>query len=127
MAVSSLKSGPAMPFTNSVKGVLGNKTRLDSINTSIRLILTTPKGHIVYDPKLGSHVPLLVFDPLDDATQNLLFYYTVNDLEEQEPRIKVTSVQIVHVAEHHIRVWIGFMDVDDESMTQHQAPLDFRS
>jgi phage baseplate assembly protein W len=84
--MDSRKSGPALPFTQSVRGVLGNKDRKSSISSAIQLILSTPVGSIVYDPDFGSHIPSLVFEPIDDTTMNLLFYYAVYDLERNDPQ-----------------------------------------
>ena len=120
-------AGPSFPFRNSVEGVLGNKTRRESIRTSIQLILSTPKQTILYNPNLGSYVPRLVFDPLDDTTINLLLYYTKNDLEEQEPRIQVTSISITTGDEpHEIRLWVGYIDRNDIEQKQEQAPINFK-
>jgi len=119
-------AGPAFPFKNSVKGVLGDKTRRESIKTSIQIILSTPKNTVVYNPELGSYIPLLIFDPLDDATMNLILYYAIHDLEDQEPRIKVTSVSIAREdGEHKVTIWIGYQDRNDVNEKQEQAPIDF--
>lgn len=121
------KAGAAFPFTNTIKGVIGNKTRRESLWTSIQLILSTPKGSVVYNPNLGSYVPLLVFDPLDDATKNLLTYYTVNDIQTQDPRIEISSVQITTYEDdpHRVTIWVGYIDRDDQDQKPEQAPVNF--
>ena len=122
------KVGPAFPFNDSVEGVLGIKDREQSIRTSIALILTTPVGRQVYNPNFGSYVPELVFDLIDDSTINLISFYVVDDLERNDPRIKVTSVEVNVPTEksHTIEVLVGFRDRDDEAETQLQAPVTFR-
>jgi phage baseplate assembly protein W len=122
--MDSRKSGPALPFTQSVRGVLGNKNRKSSISSAIQLILSTPVGSIVYDPDFGSHIPSLVFEPIDDTTMNLLFYYAVYDLERNDPRINVTSVTIKEdPTNRRVVLWVGYRDRDDEYQKQQQAPV----
>lgn len=120
------RAGAAFPFKNSVKGVLGNKTRRESLFTSILLILTTPKGYAPYDPELGSQVPYLVFEPLDDAVINLIHYFVVEDLEAQDPRVKVTSVAVARTENHQIMVQIGYQDRDDPNELPQQANIPYR-
>ncbi len=119
------KSGPAFPFKSSIYGVLGNKTRRESLQTSIYLILTTPKGSIPYNQDLGSHVPLLVFEPLNDAVINLIHYYVVEDLEAQDPRVKVISIMVAIPESHNLLVQIGYRDRDDPSEVPQQTSIPF--
>jgi phage baseplate assembly protein W len=119
------KSGPAFPFGRSIRSVLGEKTRRESIQTAVRLILETPKGSIPYAPNFGSHVPHLVFDPLDDTLLNLLIYYAVHDLEEQDTRIKVRSVVINIVAPHHVAVQLGYEDRNSPGLPIQKTMVDF--
>lgn len=123
-STAQLKSGPAFPFENSIKGTLGPKTRENSIKSSIRMILTTPRGSVPYNPELGSMIPRLVFDPLDDSTLNLIFYYAINDLE-QDPRVKVTSISI-DTEPSKVIVQVGYIDNDDVQERQHQSPVVFQ-
>jgi len=118
-------SGPAFPFSNSIPGVLGNKDRRNSLFTSIVLILTTPVGHLPWNPEFGSQIPSLVFDPLTDETLNLIWYYVVNDIERQDRRIKVTSIKVDKKSNRKITVWVGYIDRNDELSVQRQAPVNF--
>jgi len=118
MSVALQKAEAAFPFGNTVKSVLGNKTRRDSIRTAIQLILTTKKGTIVYNPNFGSHVPELVFDNIEPATINLLRYYIADALAEQEPRIEITSLTISVQKIRKIVVVIEYIDRSEERQTQ---------
>lgn len=125
MLVNRRKAGPAFPFGQTIKSVLGYKSRKESIQTSIGIILTTPKGSIPYNPSLGSQVPFLVFDPLDDATFNLIMYFAYNDLQEQEPRLRVTSVNIEVKEPHSIVIQIGYIDRDDPDSQKQKTQIRF--
>jgi len=122
---NNVPGGVSFPFLNSIKGVMGSKTRQESLLTSIQCILTTPKRSVVYDPERGSHVPSLVHQLMTDSIINLLMYYSVNDVESQDPRIKITSIEINIDTPRKIVIWLGFIDRDDYSKTNYQAPVDF--
>jgi len=120
------KAGPAFPFGNSIQGVLGNKTLRDSLRSSVLLILTTPKRSIPYNPDLGSFVPYLVFDPLDSATINLIYYYARKDLEEQDPRIKVTSVSVRTDRPNQVAVQVGYKYIKAPDELGQQVTIGFQ-
>ena len=120
-----LKSGPSFPFKTSITDILGPKTRSEHIFSSIQMILTTPKGSLKYDPNYGSFVPFLVFDIISEDAINLLYYYIVQDLNDQEPRVRVNSIQVVRSDRRKLIVWLGFVDANDETQVQQQAPIVF--
>jgi phage baseplate assembly protein W len=119
------KAGPAFPFQSSIYGVIGNKARRDSIRTSLFLILTTPKESIPYNLKLGSYVPYLVFEPINDTVINLIYFYTITDIEEQDPRIKILSVSVQVSGPHRLLIQIGYQDRDDPDETPQQTVVQY--
>lgn len=122
---NTLLQGPALPFENSILGVLGPKSRKRSILTSVKAILSTPIGQLDYDPEYGSVIPTLVFEPLTTSSINLLYYYIVEDLKRNEPRIVVNSINIQKEGSRKLTIWIGYIDRNDPNEEQQQAPLLF--
>jgi phage baseplate assembly protein W len=84
-------TGAAYPLGNSVSSTLGGKPDVNVIVSSIRNILTTPKGTVPYNPEIGSLIPSLVFGQNDATLHALMAYYAKTDIERQEPRCRVKS------------------------------------
>lgn len=118
-------TGPGFPFGAAVAGVLGPKSDVEVIITSIINILTTPKGSIPWNPKAGSLVSFLLFEILDTITLNLIRYYTTKDLVEQEPRITVRSVYAQRVGENQVSVQVGFSIIGDPEERVFSTPVSF--
>lgn len=118
-------TGPAYPFGPDVAGALGPKPDVNVIYTSISNIITTPKGSVPHNPRMGSVVPDLMFDINDEVTRQLVRYYTEKDLREQEPRIVVLAVYTEQPAsdESAIIVTVAFRIVGDPTETVYSAPV----
>ena len=116
-------TGPAFPFGVNPEGVLGPKRDNLVIVTSMALILTTPKNTVPYAPDRGSFVPWLLFRAFTDTTLNLIRYYTLKDLNEQEPRIIVRSVTSERVGDRAVKVIPSFQIVGDPDGEILNAPL----
>lgn len=116
-------TGPAFPFGPGEDLVLGPKRDNLVIATSIALILTTPKGTVPYAPDRGSFVPWLLFRAFTDTTLNLIRYYTVKDLTEQEPRILVRSVTTEKTGDRSVKVTPAYQIVGDPEGQIQNAPL----
>ena len=85
-------TGPAYPFGPDVGGTLGPKGDLAVIFTSIVNIITTIKGSIPHNPGLGSIVPLLLFDLLDEITLQLIRLRLGRDPEPFSPVYHVAKL-----------------------------------
>lgn len=85
-------TGPAFPFGSTPQFVFGPKDDVLVIATSIVNILSTPKESIPYDPSIGSQVPYLLFELLDEITVMTIRQFAAKEVSEQEPRVVVTSV-----------------------------------
>lgn len=119
-------TGAAFPLGPDESTTLGPKSDLMVVFTSIANILSTPKGSVVYAPELGSIVPHLMFEPLDEVTLGLIRYYTFKDLSDQEPRAVVHTVYTVRNGDFGVRVSPSFSLVGDPRGEVHNAPLTFR-
>jgi len=119
-------AGPAYPFGPSPDLVLGPKDDANVVLSSICNIITTPKGSVPYNPKLGSQVPYLLFDINDEVTQGLIRHYTLKDVGEQDPRAIINRVQIdLPVDGHTIIVLVSFSIAGDARGQVYSAPVFF--
>lgn len=118
-------TGPGYPLGAIEPAVLGPKSDVLVIVTSMVNIITTPKGTVPYAPQRGSIVPLLLFEPFTDVTLSLLRYYTAKDLGEQEPRIVVRSVLTERINDLTVSVRPSFQIVGDPVGDVLSAPLTF--
>lgn len=123
--VTQRYAAPAYPFGATVGSVFGAKSDENVVVTSIVNILTTPKGSVPYDPRIGSVVPYLIFEILDEVTVALVRYYTYKDLTEQEPRIVVRDVSAQREGDHLIVVQVGFSLVGDPEGQVFGTPVVF--
>lgn len=88
-------AGPAFPFGRDTNGALSPREDIRVIHTSVVNILTTRKGSWEMDPTAGSMVPYLVFELNDYATMQLLRYYAMTEVAEQETRIEVLAADVL--------------------------------
>jgi phage baseplate assembly protein W len=122
-------TGPAYPFRSTIYGVLGPKTDVEVLFTSMVNILTTVKGTIPYDPSFGSEIPNLVFEPNDEITRSLIRHFVVKDLGEQEPRVNVIAVRtdIDPVTNpYFVNIVVSWTVVGDPSGQVFSGPVGFR-
>lgn len=124
-----LYTGPAYPFGPSWSGTLGPKTDVEIVFTSVANILTTPIGTWPPDPRLGSEIPNLVFEPNDEVTRSLIRYYTVRDLGAQEPRAQVLTVRTWAPNDdpHRVIVTVAFRVRGDPLGRVFSAPLEYNT
>src|SRR5471030_1694033 len=66
------------------------------IHQSLADILTTPIGSRVMRRDYGSHVPELIDQPLNGATQLRIYAATAYAVQRWEPRIRLSGVQLDH-------------------------------
>jgi len=121
-------TGPAYPIKTTMGGALGPATDVEILFTSMVNILTTRKGTIPYDPKFGSVVPDLVFEPNDEVTHALIRYFTKKDLE-QDPRINIIAVHtnVDEKAEpYRVNIGVSWTIVGDPTGQVLSGPISFR-
>ena len=126
-AVDRRFAAPAYHFGATPGSVFGAKPSLNVVVTSIVNILTTAKGSVPYFPGLGSIVPLLLFEILDDITVSLVRYYSYKDVSEQEPRAVVRGVYAERPEgeEHRILVQMGVSLIGDPNGGVYGIPITF--
>jgi len=124
-----LHRGAGYPFGATPQSVLGPvQDDVAIIATSLVNILSTPKRSIPYDPDIGSELPYLLFEPLDDITIQQIGYYARQDLADQEPRAEVVAVNVdwdPDVNPYAVYVSVGFSVYGDPERRVYNAAADF--
>lgn len=82
-------------FTNDVSPVTNDSAIKQAIKN---LILTTP-GEKPFQPLIGSSVSNLLFEPLDSFTADTIQDEIINTINQYEPRVQLTNVQVTPVPE----------------------------
>jgi uncharacterized protein len=84
-----------------------NKTQLlelvtgtDAIKQSIFLVLSTKIGERYNNPKFGSKLYSLVFEPNTNLLKDLLYFYTVEALRNWEPRISINNIEFINFVDN---------------------------
>ena len=82
----------------------------DVIHQSIYTILSTSIGERYNNPRFGSNLYSLVFEPNTNLLKDLLYFYTVEALAKWEPRISVNQVGFVLLQDddHFIGININY-------------------
>ena len=119
-------AGPAYPFGVTADSVFGPSDDVSVLATSLVNIITTPIGSAIYDLSIGSQVPLLLFEPLDPITIQLIRHYALEDVERQEPRIIVDRIltDVPNVDNQAVFISAGFRIVGDPTDRVYNVPVD---
>lgn len=124
--------GMKSPFGFSVgKGVktIATSNGLDKITDSIRTILQTRPGERFNQPEFGSRLYDLTFEPNDQFTHQLVYYYTVNALTRWERRIKITNVSFLtdDSNPYYIGIKIDFYVLQTHQQGSYVFPFERRT
>lgn len=90
-----LGNGLNFPIKMNGRGEITLVSGNEDIEQSIRIILGTHPGERVMRPTFGCRAYELMFDPRSAMTISLLQEYVYDALRMWEPRIEVTSVDVV--------------------------------
>tara|TARA_B100000085_G_scaffold283232_1_gene313409 strand:- start:3895 stop:4245 length:351 start_codon:yes stop_codon:yes gene_type:complete len=67
----------------------------NAIKQAVRnLILTTP-GEKPFQPLVGSNISQLLFEPLDDFTEDAIRQEIINTINRFEPRVRLETVEVI--------------------------------
>ena len=66
----------------------------NAIKQSIRNLILTVPGEKPFQPSIGSSVSELLFEPLDNFTSDAVRQEVINTIQQYEPRVTLTSVDI---------------------------------
>jgi phage baseplate assembly protein W len=90
-----LGNGLSFPLRTDSRGQVALVTGAEDIEQSIRIILGTRPGERVMRPTFGCRAHELLFEPRSASTASLMQEYVHQALRMWEPRIEVTSVNVV--------------------------------
>lgn len=80
----------------------------ESIEQSIKTILTTPKGTRLLLPEFGSRLEELLFEPNDEVVKSLARLFIFEAIRDWEKRVKFKGVQFVRESEEILNCIIEY-------------------
>ena len=104
--------GPGFPFKYGQGGYFNVQKRSSLIKASLKQIFGTKRGERVRNPRFGSRIYLLEFEPNDDIFIALASFYAW-EAASQELRIITDDIQIIPdtgVTGHEGRIVINFTE-----------------
>ncbi|PZS30070.1 MAG: baseplate protein [Pseudonocardiales bacterium] len=106
MAAEFIGRGWAFPLRADATGSIALVGTDTEIEEAIRLILATAPGERPMRPEFGCGMHDHVFDSMDATTAGQVAYAVRSALEQWEPRIDVTSVDVSYAAESTATIYI---------------------
>ena len=106
---------------NPVTGDVSQVTDVQDIKRSVRNLVLTNRFDKPFHPEIASHVRDLLFEPFTPITATLVRNRIETVLENYEPRVSVTSVDIVdpefqHMDNNSLNVSINFTLKNDPNI-----------
>lgn len=81
---------------------LTRNTNEDAVIKSIRNLINTNKGERLMQPKIGSNIRSLLFEPVSPITAKQIKQFVIESIGNFEPRAKVIDVAVTDVAERNL-------------------------
>ncbi|MDP9241052.1 MAG: GPW/gp25 family protein [Actinomycetota bacterium] len=106
MAAEFIGRGWAFPLRADATGSIALVGADTEIEEAIRLILATAPGERVMRPEFGCGMHDHVFDSMDATTAGQVAYAVQTALEQWEPRIDVSAVDVSYAAESTATIYI---------------------
>ncbi len=106
MAAEFIGRGWAFPLRADATGSIALVGADAEIEEAIRLILATAPGERVMRPEFGCGMHDHVFDSMDATTAGQVAYAVQTALEQWEPRIDVSAVDVSYAAESTATIYI---------------------
>ena len=121
-------TGIAYPISFSINGqneLLELVTGSTLINQSIHTILATRIGERYNNVEFGSRLMELVFEPHDNVTKDLGYYYASTAIQRWEKRITLTGVRFVVDTSNDafLGIWIGYVEVETGNTGSYVFPF----
>ena len=83
-----------------VSGDLARITDFNDVSRSIRSLILTDKYERLLEPRIGSNIRRVLFEPMDGATTAVLQSYIRETIENYEPRATLQDVAVIPDYEH---------------------------
>lgn len=108
-----------------VSGDLARINDIEAIKRSVRSLVLTDKYERLLDPKIGSNIRAMLFEPMDGTTAVSLNSFIQETIRNYEPRANLIQVQVVpDYDRNHYQVNIVFGVTFSEQVVQIQFFLE---
>ena len=67
----------------------------NAVTRSIKNLMLTDKGERLFQPKIGSNIRRMLFEPMGPATATAISSYVSDTIEKYEPRAKVIRIDVI--------------------------------
>lgn len=119
--------GYALPIRKRSRGFFSAFTGMNTLKTSMMMIIGTRLGERVHMPDFGSRIHELVFEPNDSVLENLGRLYVEESIGRWEPRITLIEIDVLRdVDNQELLVKITFSSkqpiVTEELLTVRFTP-----
>lgn len=102
------------PVTKNSKGYFYSQSDINQIKSDMLILLLTSPGERVMNPRYGTPLKELFFEPNDPRVASEAKKMIVRSLKSWEPRVAIKNVEVSSKAEANT-----LNDLDDKSELQH--------
>jgi hypothetical protein len=67
----------------------------NAVTRSIKNLMLTDKGERLFQPKIGSNIRRMLFEPMGPSTATAISSYVSDTIEKHEPRAKVIRIDVI--------------------------------
>ena len=101
--VSGKSVSRSRSFTDLAIGMARNANTKDvavvkndnAIKQAVRNLIMTSPGEKPFQPLVGSNISQLLFEPLDDFTEDAIRQEIINTINRFEPRVRLETVEVI--------------------------------
>ena len=87
----------------------------NAVSRAIRNLILTDKRERLYQPKIGSNIRKMLFEPMGDSTAQLISMFIQTTITDYEPRARVLSVEVTPNYENNsYLITINFMVINKQ-------------
>jgi len=108
---------------NPVTGDIGVKNNASSVNQSLRHLILTRQGEILYDPFYGAGIEDQLFENLDIAFTTQIQQSLKNLIDEYEPRCEVDEINVMEQDDNTLVIDIKYFIINQETLNTFSLPL----
>lgn len=108
-----------------VSGDIVRYVNENAVTRSIKNLILTNRGERLYQPRIGSDIRSLLFEPMGSASADLISTYVQETIESYEPRAKVLKCEVVPQYDNNsYLVILAFMVINKQDPVTVQVTLD---
>lgn len=110
--------------THPVTGDLVMKTDISAILQSVRNLVVTSAGEILWDPAIGGGVGRLMFEPNDAMLRMQLYDRIKTTIERFEPRVEIVNLEIQTFENNYgIYINLSFYALNNPEVISETIPI----